>query len=131
MIETLDTGGGKPYLPRMALLPRPVSPLRAITDLWQFLRARQPHEFVFALLAIVLTGLWFYAIFDKLYTKPEYKPPPVFYATQWPATRTAAEVKIQQAKDLPAELKAKREKEKAESERRAQYGRLAKQFGLD
>ena len=115
----------------MSIFPRPVRPSRALGDLWQFVRARPRHEFVFGVLATAMTGLWFWAIFDKLYPVPDYRPPPVYYATQWPASRTVAEVKAQQAKDLPAELKAKREAEAAAAAKRAQYQRMAKTLGID
>lgn len=119
------------YLVRMAFIPRPVRPTRALGDLWQFLKGRQRHEYVILLISTGMTFAWFAAIFYKLYPKPEYKPPTVMYVTQWPASRTLAEIKKQQAKDLPAELEAKRLAEKAEAEKRAKYQRLAKQLGID
>lgn len=114
----------------MAFFPRPVGPARAFGDLWQFLRARRPYEYVVLLMSIGMTLTWFAAIFYKLYPKPEYKPPTVMYVKQWSASRTAAEIKAQQAKDLPAELEAKRLEEKAAAEKRAQYQRLAKRLGI-
>lgn len=128
-----DTGlrRGKGYLAEMAFFPRPVGPVRAIGDLWQFLKARKPHEYIILLASIGMTFTWFAAIFYKLYPKPEYKPPTVMYVKQWTAARTAADVRAQQAKDLPAELEAKKAAEKAEAEKRAKYQRLAKQLGID
>jgi hypothetical protein len=114
----------------MAFFPRPVWPMRALGDLWHYLKARPRHEYVILLVSIAMTFTWFSAIFYKLYPKPEYKPPAVMYVTQWKATRTAADVRAQQAKDLPAELAAKRAAEKAEAEKRAKYQRLAKQLGI-
>lgn len=115
----------------MAFFPRPVRPTRAIGDFWQFLKGRQRHEYVILVLSALMTFAWFAAIFYKLYPKPEYKPPTVMYVKQWPASRTVEEVRAQQAKDLPAELEAKRLAEKAEAEKRAKYQRLAKQLGID
>lgn len=122
---------GKAYLVPMAFLPRPVGPVRALGDFWQFLKGRQRHEYVILVLSAVMTFGWFAAIFYKLYPRPEYKPPTVMYVKQWSANRTAADVRTQQAKDLPAELEAKRLAEKAEAEKRAKYQRLAKQLGID
>lgn len=129
-MTTLAPGGGKPYLAEMAFFPRPVWPSRAVGDLVTYVRTRGRRELMFGLLSVGITLLWFWAIFDKLYPKPEYKAPPVFYAKQWRADRTVAEVRAQQAKDLPAELAAKREREKAEADRRAKFQKLAKQLGL-
>ena len=113
------------------MLPRPVRPSRALGDLWQFVRGRTRQEVFFGLLAVGITALWFAAIFDKLNPEPEYKSPPVFYAQQWPANRTVADVRAQQKKDLPAELVAQREREEAARLQRKRYDKLAKQFGLD
>lgn len=114
----------------MAFLPRPVSPSRAIADLWRFLRARRRHEFAFGMLAIGITGLWFAMIFDKLNPKAEWRSPTVMYVKQWPKTRTAADVRAQQAIDAPRE-KAEREALAAEKKKRQdQFKRLAKQLGI-
>jgi hypothetical protein len=115
----------------MSLYPRPVRPSRAIGDFIGFVRARKRSEIWFGLLAVAITLLWFVAIFYKLYPEPEYIPPKVQYAKQWPASRTAEEVRAQQAKDLPRELAAKKALEAAKAAERAKYDRLAKQFGLD
>lgn len=113
------------------MLPRPVSPSRAIGDLIGFIKARKRSEVLFGLLAVGITLLWFVMIFDKLNPEPEYRAPPVNYAKQWPATRTEADVKAQQAKDLPGEIAEKKRLEAEAAARKAQYDRLAKQFGLD
>lgn len=98
--------------------------------MWQFIRARRPHEYVFLLLSLGMTLTWFAAIFYNLYPRPEYKQPTVMYVTQWSASRTAAEIRAQQARDLPAELEEKRREEKAAADKRAQYQRLAKRLGI-
>jgi hypothetical protein len=114
----------------MSIFPRPVSPSRALSDLWRFMRARKRHEFAFGLLATGITVLWFAMIFDKLSVKPEWRPPNVMYVKQWPKTRTAADVRAQQAIDAPRE-KAEREALEAEKKKRQeQYKRLAKQLGI-
>jgi hypothetical protein len=114
----------------MALFPRPVRPSHALADLWHFLRARQRHEFVFGMVAVVATGLWFWAIFDKLSVKPEWRPPTVLYVQQWPKTRTSADVRAQQAIDAPRE-KAEREARAAERKKRQdEYKALAKRLGV-
>lgn len=114
----------------MAMFPRPARPSRALADLWSFLRARRRHEFAFGLLATGITLLWFAMIFDKLSVKPEWQPPTVLYVKQWPKTRTAAEVRAQQAIDAPRE-KAQRDALAAERKRRQdEFKKLAKTLGI-
>jgi hypothetical protein len=112
-------------------LPRPVRPSRAIADFVAYVRQMKRSQIWGGVLAVGVTLLWFWAIFDKLYPPEPYKPPEVSYVTQWPATRTAEEVRAQQARDLPRELAEKKRREEAEAARRAQYDRLAKQLGME
>jgi ribosomal protein S21 len=114
----------------MAIFPRPVRPSRALSDLWGFLRARRRSEFLFGGLAVVITCLWFWMIFDKLSPKPEWRPPTVMYVKQWPKTRTAADVRAQQAIDAPREKAEREALEAAKKKRQDEYKRLAKQLGL-
>ncbi len=114
-----------------AMLPRPVRPSRAIADFVAFVRMRRQSEIWAGLLAVCITLLWFWMIFDKLNPTPEYVPPPVNYVKQWPKTRTEAEVAAQQAKDLPAEIAARKRREEEAAAERAKYDKLAKQFGID
>ncbi len=83
------------------------------------------------MLAVVITALWFWAIFDKLDVRPEWEPPKVMYVKQWPKTRTAAEVRAQQAKDAPQELAARKAEEAAARKRQDEYKQLAKTLGID
>lgn len=115
----------------MAFFPRPVRPSRALGDLWTFMRQRRRHEFGFGVLAIVITALWFWAIFDKLDVRPEWQPPKVMYVKQWPVTRTEAEVRAQQAKDAPRELAERKAMEEAARKRQDEYKKLAKTLGID
>lgn len=114
----------------MAMFPRPARPSRALADLWGFLRARRRHEFAFGLLATGITILWFAMIFDKLDVKPEWQPPKILYVQQWPKTRTAADVRAQQAIDAPRE-RARRAALAAERKKRQDdFKRLAKTLGI-
>jgi hypothetical protein len=115
----------------MAFFPRPVRPSRAIGDLWMFIRQRRRHELGFGLLAVGITCLWFWAIFDKLDVRPEWQPPKVMYVKQWPLTRTEAEVRAQLAKDAPKELAERKAAEEAARKRQDEYKKLAKTLGID
>lgn len=115
----------------MAFFPRPVRPSRAIGDLWTFIRQRRRHELGFGVLATLITGLWFWAIFDKLDVRPEWEPPKVMYVKQWPTTRTEAEVRAQLAKDAPKEIAEHKADEAAARKRQAEYKALADKLGID
>ena len=115
----------------MSIFPRPVRPSRAIADLWSFVWQRRRHEFLFAVLAIVITALWFGAIFDKLNVRPEWKPPQILYVKQWPKSRTDAEVRAQLAKDAPQEIAERKAEEAAARKRQDEYKKLAKNLGID
>lgn len=106
----------------MTFLER-LSPLRAWRDLRLFLSYRQPYELIFLALAIIVTTVVIAAFYvDSKIEKP-YKPPEITYFESWPASRTDAQIKAQQAIDqakkekLMAELKAKQEERKAEFKR--------------
>ncbi len=114
--------GPTPYLWLMTFLER-LSPLRAWRDLRLFLSYRQPYELIFLALAIIVTAVVIAAFYvDSKIEKP-YKPPEITYFESWPADRTDAQIKAQQAIDqakkekLMAELKAKQEERKAEFKR--------------
>ena len=114
----------------MAFIPRPARPSNALADLWQFLRARRRHEFVFGGLAVVATGFWFWAIFDKLSVKPEWQPPKVMYVKQWPKTRSTADILVQQAIDAPREKAEREARAAAAKKRQDEYKALAKRLGI-
>lgn len=114
----------------MAIFPRPVRPSRALGDLWGFLRQRRPHEFVFGLLAVIISSLWIWAIFDKMSVKREWKPPTVLYVKQWPKTRTTAEIRAQQAIDAPREAAERAAREAEKKKRQDEYKRLAERLGI-
>lgn len=114
----------------MAFFPRPDRPSRALADLWAFVRARRRSEFVFGGLAVALTSVWFWMLFDKMSPKPEWRPPTVLFVKQWPKTRTLADIRAQQAIDAPKE-KAARDARAAEAiKRQDEYKALAKRLGI-
>ena len=115
----------------MAILPRPSSPLAAWRDFRDVVRAPRKHKIVFAALSLTLPTLIFWAMIREAKMDEEWTPPTIIYVKQWPASRTVAEVRAQQAKDLPAEIALKKEREaQAEAQRQA-YRRLARNIGVD
>jgi hypothetical protein len=119
------------YLVAMAILPRPSSPLAAWRDFRDFVRAPRKHKIVFAALACVFPAFLLWAMVHDAKVNEEWVPPTIVYVKQWPASRTAAEARAQQAKDLPAELAAKKARDDAAEAKRQAYRRLAEKMGID
>jgi hypothetical protein len=115
----------------MAILPRPSSPLDAWRDFRDFVRAPRKHKIVFAALACAFPVMLFWAMIRDADVRQEWIPPTIVYVKQWPASRTAAEARAQQARDLPAELAAKKAREDAAEAKRQSYRRLAEKMGID
>ncbi len=112
----------------MAFLPRPAPLGDAWSDMIGYVFQRRPHQYVFAALSIGISALTFYAFVDEFTREREYRDPPVIYMQQWSAERTLAEIKAQQAKDLPAELAAKKARAEAIEKRKAAFRRLQADF---
>ena len=103
----------------------------SIRDMLTVFRQPQPHKWAFiaASLAIPATVIIGFVIqYDK---EAEYKPPTVIYIKDWPANRTEAQVKAQQALDAPAEREYRQAVEAAEAARRQQFRDIANEMGID
>lgn len=108
-----------PYLAAMALPP--VSrPTAALADLRAFLASRERHQWVFALLSVLITG-YFITVFLVQSKTKEYKPPEIIWVKNYAANRSDAEIKAQQMIDEEkrraeqAELKRLQEKQRQDS----------------
>jgi len=108
-----------PYLAAMALPP--VSrPTAALADLRAFLASRERHQWVFALLSVLITGYFITVFLIQSKTK-EYKPPEIIWVKNYAANRSDAEIKAQQMIDEEkrraeqAELKRLQEKQRQDS----------------
>ncbi len=112
----------------MAFLPKPAPIGDAWSDMIGFVFQRRPHQYVFAALSVAIPILTFFAFMSEFNRTKEYQDPPIIYMKQWSAERTIAEIKKQQAKDLPAELAAKKAEAEAIEKRRASFQRLRAQF---
>ncbi len=100
-----------------------VSPSKAWHDLRGFLGRRHSHEYGFMGVALALTGLVIFAFWKDSHFEREYRREIVYFQS-WRADRSDAEIRAQQAIDLPKEQAAKAAIEKAEAERRASFKRL-------
>ena len=95
-------------------LPQRFNVAAAFRDLAGFLRARERHEYVFAVLAVAITGFIVFAFnHDSKFTQA----PQIVYVESWPATRSDAEIK----RDITADQAAR---DKAKAERQAEFKKI-------
>lgn len=104
-----------------------MSPWRAYKDLRQFLATRERYEVGFLALAMMIPGFLIYAFVQDSYVEPEYKRN-IVYVEQWPADRTDAQIRAQQAIDAPIKAKRLAEIEAAEKQRQAQFKKVDDQL---
>lgn len=91
----------RPYLGGVRYLAR-FSPFAAYRDLRLFLSYRQPHQLVFAVLAVGLTVLLILGFFhdSRMPQAPERRS--IQYFESWPLSRTDREIIEQQKRDMIA-----------------------------
>jgi hypothetical protein len=105
-----------------------------IRDMLTVFRQPQPHKwaFILASIAIPAAGIIGFAIqYDK---EAEYRPPTVIYVKDWPANRTEAQVKAQQALDAKSDQEYREAVDAAkaaEAARRQQFRDIANELGID
>nr|WP_286207769.1 hypothetical protein [Hephaestia sp. MAHUQ-44] len=104
-----------------------MSPLRAYRDLRLFLGQRHPHQVLFGLLAIVVTGLILGGFYHDSHFEKPYKRN-IIYVEQWRADRSDAEILAQQKIDMKIKAKQIAEFEAAREKRRAQFERIDNQL---
>jgi hypothetical protein len=106
--QGVASGQGSPYLSAM-ILPPVSSPRKAWSDLREFLRSRQRHQWWFAFLALAIPSFIIFEFWLVSGQRPVYRPPEVVFVKQWQQGRSDAEIKAQQAKDAPAERQARKD----------------------
>lgn len=99
------------------------SPVAAYRDLRFFLGSRQPHELWFLVAAMAITGFLIFAFFKDSRMEREYRPQ-ITYVQQWPADRSDAQIRAQQAIDEPIKRAALAEQKAAEDKRKAEFKRV-------
>jgi len=122
-MRLLALGGRNAYLAAMSWFPRPAAPSAALRDLAAFLRQRSREQMIGAALALLTTVIVviLFTVDSKINTAP---PTQIVYVESWNAGRTDAEIVAEQKKHQ-AERRA------AEAEKRRQYQKLEKQFGIE
>ena len=107
----------------MSWFPRPVGPRAALSDLAAFMRQRSREQVIGGTLALLTTVILIilFTVDSQINTAP---PATIVYAESWSADRTDAEIIAQQKIDQA-------KKREAEAEKRRQYQKLEKQFGIE
>jgi hypothetical protein len=100
-------------------------------DLRDFIVAPRPHKIVFVAAALAAPVGLFLAFLQQARVDADYIPPKIVYVQQWSSDRTIAQIKAQQAKDLPAELARKQEQETKAERQRQVYRKLGETLGID
>jgi hypothetical protein len=91
----------------------------------------QEYRWGFLALSILMPVLLIWGFFIDSTIDIEYRAPEVTWFETWEKGRTPAQVRAQQARDLPAE-RAAREAEAADSEKRkAEFRKVADMFGIE
>ncbi len=110
---------------------RDISPIRAVGDLKTYWFDQQDHKWRFLLASLAATTTIFAAFFSESGFEVQWKRPEITCVTSLEPGRSDEQIR----KEIEANqlLKEKREAEalKREEERKAQYRRLAEQFGMD
>ena len=96
------------------------NPLRAFGDFRRWLATRKPYELWFMILAMGVTLVILYMFVKDSAVEAPYKRD-IIYVQQWRLDRSDADIKAQQAKDLPEELKRKATFEAAQKKRQAEF----------
>jgi hypothetical protein len=104
-----------------------MSPLRAYRDLRLFLATRERYEFGFLALALCITGFLIYAFWRDSNVPQEYRRD-IVYVQQWPASRTDAEIRAQQAIDAPIKAKAIADEKAAREAKQAEFKKVDDQL---
>lgn len=108
-------------------LPPVSRPSAAFSDLRAFLASREKHQWVFALLSVLITG-YFVTIFLVQSREKDYKPPEIIWIKDYAANRTDAEIKAQQKVDQAKRLAEQAELKKLQEAQRRESAKLQKKL---
>lgn len=119
----LAHGPAPPYLGAMPVLPPISSPRAALQDLVAFIKRRDREQIWGLTMALLVTTIIIivFTVDPKINTAP---PPSVVYVEDYPATRTDADIKRDQAKDAEIRHQQKEAKKK-------QFKELQDRLGIE
>lgn len=109
-------------------LPPIARPSAAFADLRAFLASREKHQWVFALLSVLITGYFITVFLIQSRTK-EYKPPEIVWVQNYSGKRTDAQIKAQQQIDEKKRKAEAAELKKLQEAQRKSAAAFAKKLG--
>ena len=111
-------------MPDMKILPRPVSPKSAASDLWAYLLERRAHKWPVLALSATLTGIiiWAFVVDANINTMPRQNQ--IIYFQTWSQERRESEIIEQQKRDLARYEQALKGKQ-------LEMQKVADTFGID
>ena len=101
-----------------------IQPTGALHDVKYFFgRIGQPHQLLFLLLAVVITGVTLWAFWHDSKFEKAYKRD-IVYVQQWRLDRTDAEIIAQQKIDAPIKARQIAEQQRREEENRLKFKKI-------
>jgi hypothetical protein len=124
VVSAFASGRALPYMRRMAICPRPVSPRSALGDFWSYFRQQRQHKWPLLGLSAALTWVivWTFVIDANTNTMPTRNK--IIYVESWDANRSDAAIILQQKIDF-----AKREAALVKQQKKMQG--YADAFGIE
>ncbi|WP_017672100.1 hypothetical protein [Blastomonas sp. AAP53] len=110
---------------------RDISPIRAVGDLKTYWFDQQDHKWRFLLAALAATSTIFAAFFSESGFEVEWKRPEITWVTSFEPGRSDTEIAAENVANQERKERLEAERLAREEERKAQYRRLAEQFGMD
>ncbi|WP_373487528.1 hypothetical protein [Blastomonas sp.] len=110
---------------------RDISPLRALADIKTFWFDQQPHKWAFIGLSLLATSTIFFAFVSESGFEREWKRPEIMWVTSLDPGRSDAQIAEENRANQAVQDKILAEQIARDEERKAQYRRLAEQFGMD
>ncbi|MFN3818377.1 hypothetical protein [Blastomonas sp.] len=110
---------------------RDISPIRAVGDLKTYWFDQQDHKWRFLLASFAATSTIFAAFFSESGFEVQWKRPEITWVTSLDPGRTDAQIAAENVANQAEKDRLEAERIAKEEERKAQYRRLAEQFGMD
>ena len=110
---------------------RDISPIRAVSDLKSYWFDQQDHKWRFLLASLAATLTIFGAFFSESGFEVQWKRPEITWVTSFEPGRSDEQIRQENIANQAEQDRRAAERLAREEERKAQYRRLAEQFGMD
>jgi hypothetical protein len=110
---------------------RDISPIRAFADIKDYWFDQQDHKWRFLLASLAATTTIFAAFFSESGFEVEWKRPEITWVQSFDPGRSDAQIAQENIANQAEKERLEAERLAREEERKAQYRRLAEQFGMD